>query len=781
MRAVVVRGKSDHTTNTATCTNYALSYICLTTVSLSITFSVAMKIRLFLLWHIMSLLLLAAASPDYQSLANSVRTGHPRLFLTAEQLPEFKSHALTAAKEYYELLEKRLANYTRQPQLQLRPDLAKIEDGQLVFLKKVNDQNAAIYAFVGCGGYPALDCTIAYLVTGQQEYRDMAWEYLRLHLDFLRLADRSRIMPEWFHCRRLAALVAYDWLYNDLTPEQRREFIVPMLEHIRNIQHADYTHNVGGFSTGNYGDPGLQWYAGLAAFRDGFADEIAEELLRQGFENQRLMMEQREALSQGTGFLVSSCTDYSFGAYPWASFNFLRTLRSACSFDATAIWPHIRNYANFFDWMAITDPTSPTGFRDFGWGDATHTYNALSCRQMYTHLAQIIDLYPEEAPRARALQQSLAPDLQHLPQHLGDIAYPFLPFVMLDFQPAGQESAPADARCQATAAFFPTCGLLVMRSGTDSESTYAAFKGGSGQESHQHYDKNSFIIYRQGFQALDSGLRGATAQHLAYFPQTVAHNSLLIRMPDEPLAESWLPANTPAFDRSSLRNDGGQYSLDGAKSFGFDISDYHAATGGDATACYRQEKCAEAIRQFVFIKPDYFIVYDRVASRLPEQEKVFLLHTEGQPQPLSDGSWRSQAAQGALFLKTLLPDNALSVSLGGPGREFYTNGVNFPPTEQQQKQIESSQTWAGQWRLEISAREEQTQARFLHLLQTSRADCQAMVSSNAIATATDDGVEFTAANGDICRVLFHRQGSVGGNITIRRQDQIILDRPLPGQ
>ncbi|MBP1582878.1 MAG: hypothetical protein J6866_02880, partial [Victivallales bacterium] len=82
----------------------------------------------------MSLLLLAAASPDYQSLANSVRTEHPRLFLTTEQLPEFKSHALTGAKEYYELLEKRLANYTRQPQLHLRPDLAKIEDGQLVFL-----------------------------------------------------------------------------------------------------------------------------------------------------------------------------------------------------------------------------------------------------------------------------------------------------------------------------------------------------------------------------------------------------------------------------------------------------------------------------------------------------------------------------------------------------------------------------------------------------------------------------------------------------------------------
>lgn len=59
------------------------------------------------------------------------------------------------------------------------------------------------------------------------------------------------------------------------------------------------------------------------------------------------------------------------------------------------------------------------------------------------------------------------------------------------------------------AAYFPTFGLMIVRSGATENDTYASIKAGARHTQHQHYDENSFIIYRRGFQALDTGERGS--------------------------------------------------------------------------------------------------------------------------------------------------------------------------------------------------------------------------------------------------------------------------------
>jgi DNA mismatch repair protein MutS len=43
-----------------------------------------------------------------------------------------------------------------------------------------------------------------------------------------------------------------------------------------------HTKNNGDYNTGNYGEKGLQWFAGLAAHGDGYADELAEKFLADG-------------------------------------------------------------------------------------------------------------------------------------------------------------------------------------------------------------------------------------------------------------------------------------------------------------------------------------------------------------------------------------------------------------------------------------------------------------------------------------------------------------------
>lgn len=113
-------------------------------------------------------------------------------------------------------------------------------------------------------------------------------------------------------------------------------------------------------------------------------------------------------------------------------------------------------------------------------------------------------------------------------------------------------------------------------------------------------------------------------------------------------------------------NDGGQSRMAANRPLGFEKSPYHAVTGGDATGCYAPEKCGEAVRQFVYVAPDYFVIYDRVTSVKPDQKKSFLLHTQNEPEELSPGLWRSEAGEGALFIRPLLPEKAAAEVIGRP-------------------------------------------------------------------------------------------------------------------
>ncbi|MBR4416716.1 MAG: hypothetical protein IKS67_08100, partial [Victivallales bacterium] len=54
-----------------------------------------------------------------------------------------------------------------------------------------------------------------------------------------------------------------------------------------------------------------------------------------GYRQHCMMMNTREKMSAGTGLLMHITSGYVFGAYPWASCNFLHTLKSAANLDMT--------------------------------------------------------------------------------------------------------------------------------------------------------------------------------------------------------------------------------------------------------------------------------------------------------------------------------------------------------------------------------------------------------------------------------------------------------------
>lgn len=717
----------------------------------------------------------APAVPTAAEMKNMIRKDHPRLFLNQETLPAMREYAKTTAKADLEKLLKQVDAYPMNPQIEYKNDVIEIKDGKLIFKKKLNDQDAGVYGVKTNGGVEALECALAWVLTGKEEYRKKAYNYMLMLRDFCAWSDQYKVLPDWYHYTRMCAFIAYDWLYNALTPAEREAFIVPMLKHVKHMQNPGYMRNGGGPASGNYGEPGLQWYAGVVAVHDTFEPGLADELFKGGYDLNVAMMNLREQISEGSGVLTSICSGYSFGAYPWSSYNFLHTLRSAANFDGVKIWPQMRDYANWFSWAII--PQADGDLCDYGWGDAFHQSNQMNAWQMYTHLAQAIHFFgdsdPIRAKQARAIQQIL-PERDRGLRGLRN--FPALPFVLTGFDPKAKNAeSPAQVLDTARAAHFPSYGLTVMRSGFTPESTFASFRGGAKFDQHQHYDENSFIIFKKGFQALDTGSRGWREHHLVYYPQTVAHNAILIRMDDEPLANYWYPANGPKVDRSKVKSDGGQFRTRAARSLGFVTDPLYAACGADATRSYSPEKCREAVRQFVYLAPDVFVVYDRVTSVKPDQEKVFLLHTQNEPAPLKDGVIRSNAGEGSLFIKPLLPQQTKIEVVGGPGKEFWTNGQNWP--FHGYEKLMAKPNWQGRYRLEIKPAAAAEKARFLTVLQAADGKVPQMLPAKLITTPAQDGAEIEFG-GKTYKVMFNRDGMIGAHLTVTEKGKVILDKPV---
>ena len=185
------------------------------------------------------------------------------------------------------------------------------------------------------------------------------------------------------------------------------------------------------------------------------------------------------------------------------------------------------------------------------------------------------------------------------------------------------------------------------------------------------------------------------------------------------------------------------------------------------------------VRQFVHLQPDVFIVYDRVAAADAAYAKEWLLHTQNEPE-ISDGVVRSQAAGGALCLRTLLPEGAEIGKVGGPGKEYWSAGKNWELAKDYVSETEKicGQSgwgpWFGQWRVEVKPKSPSVDDRFLHVINVGETRCRPVESEYQKGAATDGvrirvpGAKVKGAEGTLeVSAVFNRTGSVGGEIHFR--------------
>lgn len=296
-------------------------------------------------------------------------------------------------------------------------------------------------------------------------------------------------------------------------------------------------------------------------------------------------------------------------------------------------------------------------------------------------------------------------------------------------------------------------GWMIARTGWDKDCVIAEMKVNENfVGNHQHLDAGSFQIYYKGPLAIDSGAYqgssgGYNSPHCKnYFKRTVAHNSLLIYDPQEKFA-CW---NYGGGDKTEFAaNDGGQrmpgdrwdtcrsfesllsddYTVGKvqAHSFGpdLDVPEY-SYLKGDITSAY-SDKVKDVRRSFVFLNlkdstvPASLVIYDHVVSSDPGFRKFWLLHSIEEPSV--DGTEFTVARtmdgdSGMLKNTVLLPekDNVSITAVGGPGKEFWVFGTNYPNAATSRPDPANER---GEWRVEVVPVNPSAEDCFLNVIQVA--------------------------------------------------------------
>ncbi len=551
---------------------------------------------------------------------------------------------------------------------------------------------------------------------------------------------------------------AYDWLYDDLTPEQRQRYGKAAL-HAAKECYKTWRH--GDFNNHQYLEYGPVLYTGIALWREGIDDETAEQLALDGLDMLvDHFMPAHEMIGQGDGGWQESMSYHAFFTYEfallmelWASASGEDLWADYTGLDGEAAW-HI--YCNRpFDEKRIS-------VADIGGRDALRSPNAqylvLLQRRRQDGLARYwTDRIKQEAIRRHAAGVKYSRD--------GSDWWPYILWYDPSVPTIQREELP-------TSNLFSGLGWVSMRSDWTPDATFALFVcaplwlGG-----HQHADNNSFIIHKGGLLAIDSGVYEGTAHRANYYARSIAHNTVTVLDPEEQFnGSTW---GTGRFGEGS--NDGGQLFTSGptsvsdvkpgdeyhrAKILVYESNDDFTYVVGDATRSYSPDKLREFTRAFLYIRPNIFVIFDRVEATQTDFVKTWLLHSAYEPE-VNEASARISNDNGQLRTWTLWPIQPKITKIGGAGHEFEVNGRNYPPTDKKNYNADE----AGRWRMEVRSAERSERQYFLHVLITTDVGAPLDQSVELLQTEGQLGAVIKDS-GDTVRVLFTTEGVLTGTLEL---------------
>jgi hypothetical protein len=345
-------------------------------------------------------------------------------------------------------------------------------------------------------------------------------------------------------------------------------------------------------------------------------------------------------------------------------------------------------------------------------------------------------------------------------------------------------------------AIFEGWGWVSMRSDWSDDAVFAHLTCGlTGQAEPADLDDTSFMIYHKGLLAIDGITPPGSAQNTdTYSRMTLGHNTVTVLDPGETLMGNHCYRYTYVKDPFPV-NDGGQswkgYGERNRKktSAGLNFPQArgpsHMARLGwitayqtsprydyicmDGTNCYSETKMKKFTRQFVFLKPNCFVVFDRVVSTNPKFRKRWHLHF--QKEPIVEGLLvHADNEGGRLYCETVLPEAPILRKVQGAKLEK-ADGTYEIPTAWKNYPTRT-------WRLDVGPSKTNTADVFLHVLQAVDAGKPRTFTSNKIECKGKVGVEVTVGERRF-EVCFAREGDAAGKITVTENAQAVADRVFP--
>ena len=688
-----------------------------------------------------------------------IQKEHPRLFLNKQTFEAVKKRALNEEIQLFSEMKDRVDALLGQ-EIEFNDPL--VADGT----QNTNHEYGA----------RAAETAFVYLITKEKKYLELTKKIIIKLVDYYTFRNEHGLNIQWYAFSRINALAAYDWIYNDLTAKERAEIGTPFLKAIHYMLPSDtrkqfFRESWSGYTTGFYGTTCMAWYAGIVFHNTGINDSLAKELVLRGYDDHTALLKHRSNTAGDDGGSASAVLEYCMEAYPWAEFNFFHTVNSAVGVDISQEWTYVPNFINYIFWNWLP------GNKEFGYGDTRHFTNDMPVSSLHIHLSQMFHFYGKSQPDLMAIAKWVQAKTERQKQDV----FPFTRFLLTNTFDDTKSGIPSEDLPKAR--HFENMGQIFMRSGSGDDDTYALFTAGGILTQHRHYDNNNFVIFKKGFLALDGGTRPQPGLHLShYYCRTVAHNCILIRMPGEKMPDYWGGAATTE-ENLPVPNDGGQNNILGSEVIAFDENKEYVYIAGDATKSYHEDKTSKVVRQFVFLPPDCFVVFDRVNATKPEYPKTWLLHTAKKP-VITDNEFYADQLEGRLFCRTVFPENAKLTKIGGEGKQFWSDGRNWSlpvltpddytyNTSQYRIQHDTNEL-LGQWRMEVSPAKPAMDDIFLHLIQVGDQSLKTMVNSTALKKDGTAGVKFTYQDKEY-DVTFNTEGNVGGKISISRNGQKILD------
>ena len=599
-----------------------------------------------------------------------IPVGHPRIFLTPDKLLTLKAQAV--------------ANNARWTQVLSEADA---DDGEM----------------------PAK--ALAFQITGQAAYGDQA-----ITAALALIAD-----PNDYPTKAGEIALIYDWCYSRLSPAQRTTFI-------------DYFNTWGDDNpkTEDFAGWGNYWprhgysYAlvGLASYGDNpRGQEWLDEYRHRRFAENDLSLLTR--IAAGGAWPEGMVYDWIAN---YGRIKAVEAWRTATGEDLFASTTWFEDRLGYFLLHRFPGLAEQFGFQFHPYpsiGDSDRNRGSLTNYERIMALI-LIERFATTPP-ARQLQAYLA-----APPTNNSLSFLYHDeFLWFNSEQPSTPPTELSHYAAGTGALYVRSGWPDGAADGDLSATHITFQSGDHFTYHQHYDQNSFTLFKYGDLLIDSGVYSGEAlsnHDINYYVRTIAHNTLVVYNPAEDFA-----ATRP--DASS--NDGGQRSpLPATRSpqtiAYFDQNTVHYDTGdmlhfedtssyayalGDATKAYNNPTYNQAMdtalssntakvsrfqREFVYLRSqtlppeenavgesgEYLVLFDRVGvtqESFSGANTKLLFHTLSEPTVNGTASVVSPgetlyanadlatavSGEGKIFIKTLLPATRNLRKVGGRGEKSF--------------------------------------------------------------------------------------------------------------